>query len=260
MASSTIKSRIYAAVEMLDPALLKLEPELIGLKWPPYRPLTPVEASQKFAKVYGEIWRERYPGDHVTGIDPDLFEAERPGQPTKAGRLRERTSIHKARQRADRTGLDYRTFIQFCNRFALGRKVKRLPRPNQLLSEKYSAAFEHKLAAFIKEHKPVEVLGATISKIPGCIGHPGAYHARSPVCGSCRYLSKCGKACRAITADFQKKDADKANPKSWAARERAKNRVIVASWRVNDAKKKKFEKKTKIPIDASLKPDEEWTS
>ena len=243
MQATSRKEDIFYALEWLSPSLLKNEPDLMDLKWPDYRSLTPSKANLKFAQCYQESFREKYTDTNVNGIDLRQFGLDDPsnrhGLPANSRcKRREVGAIHKARQRADRCGLPYKSFIGFCNAFLMKRGYTRLPRPNQLLGSKFKLEFERTLAIFAVatiERLRDEQLGvkpaATTRAICGCVGTPGSYNSKSAFCLVCPEFSVCGTLCGLIVSKFSEPDAVGSIRQSWSAKGKLANRKRVSQHR-----------------------------
>lgn len=111
---------------------IEREAQLHAKKWPEYMGMTPLEATEEFARVYRQIGIEAYGSslgkntEEVRLINPELV-ANRPG---------EIVSLWRARQEADELGMPYGLFIEavILGRVASDRWT-RIPRPNQLLGK-----------------------------------------------------------------------------------------------------------------------------
>lgn len=108
---------------------LAKEAELVALKWPTYRFMSPAMLNEMFRKVYNDLCKQRRPRNldapvaNLGGIGPKL---------NFGAADRQLTQLHRARQHADRTGMPYDDYLRFCFDFAERRKRGHLPRPNQL--------------------------------------------------------------------------------------------------------------------------------
>lgn len=141
--------------------------------------------------------------DKVKGIDlsriiaPSVAE----GDAGKGGHL---TSLNAIRQEADRYGLPYEPFINFCMEFATNRGVKTAPRPHQLLprkfADKWRAALGNRKDEFLATmpSRYREEMRRPRSARRGCLALPGAYDPASPICSDCPLLSRCGELVSAI--------------------------------------------------------------
>jgi len=109
------------------------EPELTKTKWYDHRMDDPVTATEKFAELYVKAFRE-FHEQYRDSIEAHL---KKPIKSTVLSELpaSEITALWKARQAADRSGLQYYTYLNVAFRVLYERGCKRFPRPNQLYSE-----------------------------------------------------------------------------------------------------------------------------
>ncbi|MGJ8561891.1 MAG: hypothetical protein ACSHX3_16880 [Litorimonas sp.] len=108
---------------------LRDEAELITLKWPAYRFLSPWRCNLLFRDAYNAQIAAMSPrnGDgslsYLGGIS---------GKLDMRSNNSAHTQLHLARQHADRTGMPYDEYLRFCFDFASRRTRDFVPRPNQL--------------------------------------------------------------------------------------------------------------------------------
>jgi hypothetical protein len=113
----------------LKPTYVRSESELILTKWPDYAFLTPFEANLVFARTYNECYKRLLASDY----DEDAAERAS-GVDLKRlyGDSQLINQVAGLRHFADRYGLPYEWFIDFCLKFYSRRERKRPPFINQL--------------------------------------------------------------------------------------------------------------------------------
>lgn len=130
------------AAKHISSDLLSLERSLATTKWFDYRFLTPMAATQRFADIFREQYRNKYAqyfdlteSEYKRGIGADnVFENE----------AQIFTSLWKARQHADQLGMPYEHFISFTINHLMDRGYRQLPAVSQLYSEHALATAEEK--------------------------------------------------------------------------------------------------------------------
>lgn len=136
------------ATRIISPSVLCNERELTNTKWYSYRFMSPLEATLEFGKAYQSAVK-RYV---QINIDVDLSKTITGASlsvPKKPDRVF--TQLWLARQEADRRGIPYEDYLEFCFDFASARKRKMAPMPNQLRpNPKTSVAWEAKFAQFLE--------------------------------------------------------------------------------------------------------------
>lgn len=131
---------------LIPTELLNREAELILVKWPGYRFMTPMQATRYFLDVYEALYTEFY----RTNIDAT---SARPHKTTiwdTTQRNRAMTQLWEARQRADELGLPYEAVMRFAFEFHYGR-ISRGKQPLQLFPLKVDNPTWHKM--FEKKHE-----------------------------------------------------------------------------------------------------------
>lgn len=122
------------ACERVDSRLLRQESLIMGSKYADYAFIGPVEATKLFRSIYTEIYQE-YHGKYV-----DRFTADKKLGVKRADFFENDSatinSLWKARQKADAFGIPYDLYIRWAFERLHKNGYKRLPRPNQLYSEK----------------------------------------------------------------------------------------------------------------------------
>ena len=110
--------RIYLEIDLMN-----------DRKWFNYKFMDPLDATKLFTRIYVNQYKRVFRANfdvekakHVHGIRLNKFIAS----------PQERTQIWLARQRADATGMPYNVYIELSLDFALRRRRKTIPRPNQL--------------------------------------------------------------------------------------------------------------------------------
>jgi hypothetical protein len=140
---------IVEAVHVISPRVLSNERELATSKWYAYRFMSPLEATQEFGRCY-QVALKRYIQENVdidmvhrvSGISLAI-----PEKPDRAY-----SQLWLARQDADRRGIPYEDYLEFCFDFAAARQRKIAPRPGQLRSnEKTTVAWEEKFNLFLAD-------------------------------------------------------------------------------------------------------------
>lgn len=139
---------LCTATRLISPSVLSNERELINTKWYAYRFMSPLEATLEFGKAYQSALKHYIQvnidfglSETVNGIDLSI--------PTKPNRVF--TQLWLARQEADRRGIPYDAYLEFCFDFAGARQRKMAPMPNQLGPNKAtSEAWETKFAQFLE--------------------------------------------------------------------------------------------------------------
>jgi hypothetical protein len=115
--------------KLIRPELLAKESELLPTKWPDYRFMSPLEATQHFARLYQDGLRQYVRAN----VDLELSETvkgvrnELPSGPQ--GWF---TQLWQARQRADELFVPYETMVEFAFNFVSRRQRKWVPLPLQL--------------------------------------------------------------------------------------------------------------------------------
>ncbi|MDX0356755.1 hypothetical protein GOL49_14700 [Sinorhizobium medicae] len=128
---------------------LQAESDLLLTKWPDYAFTSPLDLTRQFGCAYQKAFkracaqhRDYREADKVVGIDWHKMMST-PGEFTK---------LWIARQDADRCGLRYEDYLHFTFEFALDRKRRRFPRPNQLRANaKTSEAWLSKFKVFVDD-------------------------------------------------------------------------------------------------------------
>jgi hypothetical protein len=125
---------------------LKVESDLLLTKWPDYAFTSPWDLTLQFGRAYQEAFKRAY------ARNLDFREAEKTvgiNWHTMNSTPGELTKLWIARQDADKRGLRYEDYLHFTFEFALDRRRRRFPRPNQLrANEKTSEAWEAKFKVF----------------------------------------------------------------------------------------------------------------
>ncbi|MDO8290603.1 MAG: hypothetical protein Q7T44_15420 [Parvibaculum sp.] len=120
---------LCSAARVISPSVLSNERELTNMKWYSYRFISPLEATLEFGKAYRATLK-RYV--HIN-IDIDMAETVNGASistPSKPDRVY--SQLWLARQEADRRGIPYEDYLDFCFDFAAARKRKMAPMPCQL--------------------------------------------------------------------------------------------------------------------------------
>lgn len=126
------KRRIEAIVtsaKLISPELLTDERNLMTSKWYAYRFMSPLEATELFARQYREAFRGSFRQNvdaQSAGNVRGVAHLDR-SKPSKTF-----TQVWKARQRADELGVPYREYLWFSFDFWTRRERRKLPQPNQL--------------------------------------------------------------------------------------------------------------------------------
>jgi hypothetical protein len=115
--------------ELIPAKHLIQEIELTPIKWPAYRFMSPLKATETFSNAYNEAFRDYIRRNY------DIDEAKN----TRAGKKLDWSSNNKhltqmwvARQHADLLGMPYDLYLEFVFDFASRRERKKPPSPNQL--------------------------------------------------------------------------------------------------------------------------------
>lgn len=150
------------ACRFIPPYVLEAERDLMEKKWFGYRFATPWQATQHFADLYREGFK------NYNRFHKDVHEAEK----CKALPLciftypsSYLTQLWQARQRADALGLPYELLIEFGFEFAGRRKRRRTPTPLQLFATEASAkAWSNQMTKFLETRLPAAQLN--LSGVP----------------------------------------------------------------------------------------------
>lgn len=120
---------LLRTIPLIEGKVLARESELMTLKWPAYRFMSPLEVTQLFRTKFNEATRAYIKRNididlapNVTGVDPQIF-----ARPSK-----HLTQLWIARQHADECRIRYEDYLAFAFGFAERRNRKWPPRPNQL--------------------------------------------------------------------------------------------------------------------------------
>lgn len=138
--------KLVESVVRIPREYLQAESDLLLTKWPDYAFTSPLDLTRQFGCAYQKAFkracaqhRDYREADKVVGIDWHKM-VSTPGEFTK---------LWIARQDADRCGLRYEDYLHFTFEFALDRKRRRFPRPNQLRANaKTSEAWLSKFKVF----------------------------------------------------------------------------------------------------------------
>lgn len=122
------------AIEFIQPKWFREEPDLYATKWWDYKRLHPVKATELFAEAYKTAHKEAlkkrrdlYIGLNHTGLkQPKLFDNAKSVI----------TGLWRARQTADRYGVDYLFYCSKAFAFAETMNFTYLPVPTQIYNEK----------------------------------------------------------------------------------------------------------------------------
>lgn len=124
-----------AALDMVNPRLLKIEKELYGKKWFDYRFMHPVEATYLFAHYYTQAHKsfmsKRIGAERAAFVrgfrskSGDIFD----------GKAATYQVFWRGRQEADKLGMPYDYFCDLGMRAADKAKWRHSPRPNQMYGE-----------------------------------------------------------------------------------------------------------------------------
>lgn len=122
--------RLCHTIKVIPREYLEAEAELMLTKWPAYRFMSPVEATDLFHVAYVDGYKQY----HHENAARD--EAEGLGVGKKLRRHKQTahyTQVWVARQKADMLGVPYPEYIEFAFKFAGARKDRKYaPQPNQL--------------------------------------------------------------------------------------------------------------------------------
>ena len=150
-AQQVIAENVMTIRLILKKQLLK-EIQLVTLKWPSYRFISPLESTRVFADAY----KDAYVDCVRTNLDIEHAEKTKIGDKLSwKERNSDLTQMWIARQHADELGMPYPDYLEFAFKFAVGRQRKRLPQPNQLRpsGETQTIAWNAKLAEFWNEDR-----------------------------------------------------------------------------------------------------------
>ena len=139
---------------MIPTSFLEAEDELMVIKWPAYRFLSPKHATALFiaeyAKAYKTNWSENQDRDEAARMTPTAK------LDTTCNNAKF-TQMWHARQAADLRGVPYDFYLKFCFDFASKRSGRRYPpQPNQLgPNSKTEIAWHAEFAKAWKGHETV---------------------------------------------------------------------------------------------------------
>lgn len=126
----TYMAELIRMIKVIPREHLEAEAELLLTKWPAYRFMSPIEATDIFHAAYVDGYKQY----HRENADRD--EAEGLGIGKKLRRHKQTahyTQVWVARQKADMLGVPYPEYIEFAFKFAGARKDRKYaPQPNQL--------------------------------------------------------------------------------------------------------------------------------
>lgn len=123
----------FRAVTLVGCKNLRDENALMVSKWPAYRFMTPLAATKLFAAEYEEAYRKCRRANY----DFEQYDSSTIGKKICFDRPSSQvTQMWNARKFADAFGLPYPIYLEHCFKFAVGRKRKQLPQPNQLAGAK----------------------------------------------------------------------------------------------------------------------------
>ena len=108
---------------------LSVENDLMVSKWPGYRFMSPLAATKQFRLDYIKAYKNSH------RINVDIYQADKLQISKKMDFERNNnhlTQIWLARQLADELGMPYPAYLEFCFDFAMRRRRKQPPQPNQL--------------------------------------------------------------------------------------------------------------------------------
>lgn len=138
--------KLVESVIRIPREYLQAESDLLLTKWPDYAFTSPWDLTLQFGRAYQEAFKRAYARHR------DYREAEKTigiNWHTMSSTPGELSKLWIARQDADKCGLRYEDYLHFAFEFALDRKRRRLPRPNQLrANEKTSEAWLSKFKVF----------------------------------------------------------------------------------------------------------------
>lgn len=122
--------RLCHTIKVIPPEHLVAEAELMLTKWPAYRFMSPLEATDLFHAAYVDGYKQY----HRKNKDLDEAEEIQIGEKLKRHKQTAHyTQVWIARQKADVLGLPYPEYIEFVFKFAGERKDRKYaPQPNQL--------------------------------------------------------------------------------------------------------------------------------
>jgi len=122
---------LLAMRRVLHPNDFAVEAKLVTTKWFAYSFMSPVEATEEFARVYTECL-QRYVRRHFDIEEARSAYGINASMPIK--RTRQFTQLWRARQKADEFGVPYEVLFDFGFDFASRRKRKRFPLPHQIFA------------------------------------------------------------------------------------------------------------------------------
>lgn len=138
------------AYEHISQQLLDLEVGMFRTKWFDYRFMHPTEATYLFAHQYRLAYKRAV--ERARDMDKAVYSKGYRGTDIFDLKPIEITGFWKARQSADRLGIDYEFYISEAMGYAIRFGWKNFPRPQQLYSEKMTEYVEErwleKLSAF----------------------------------------------------------------------------------------------------------------
>ena len=122
--------RLCHAIKVIPPEHIEAEAELMLTKWPAYRFMSPIEATDLFHTAYVDGYKHY----HRQNADRDEAEGIQIGKKLKRHKQTAHyTQVWVARQKADMLGMPYPAYIEFAFKFAGERKDRKYaPQPNQL--------------------------------------------------------------------------------------------------------------------------------
>jgi hypothetical protein len=143
-------SDLLAMRRVLHPKDFGVEAKLVTTKWFAYSFMSPVEATEEFARVYTASLK-RYVRRHFG--DEDAKSAFGVQAVMPASRTRQFTQLWHARQKADGFGVPYEVLFDFGFDFAGRVTRRRYPLPHQLFAtEKSDRPWWEKFSAGVEEH------------------------------------------------------------------------------------------------------------
>jgi hypothetical protein len=227
-----MSASLIRCIEKLDLESLSHEPELSLLRHPDHVG-SPDTLNYKFLQCYSTAFQAGFlksvdvrSAHWTSGVDHRKFIT----YCDKRDRSGDYVAVNNSRQFADRTGLHYLKFLEYCFQFTMVRGWSWLPRPHQLIPAKNSklrAKFDEGLNALIQREKGAAMQSQSAG-LRSCHGVVGA-HNKSAVCLECPNFSACAKLCAEIEA---------LAPLSIAEKQRAQNAARQARFKM----RKKVEK------------------
>jgi hypothetical protein len=134
-----LKSR--AAVQQIDPKVIREEAQLMRESHPDYRFLMPDEKTQLFKENFAiqySNWYKKHVSDKdhekMTGLVRSTTKFLGPQKKRESIARREYSALWRRRQYADALGMTYDKFIEFAMESHLQVRRRKLPLPNQLLT------------------------------------------------------------------------------------------------------------------------------